>query len=198
LEESDSGGENSDDDEFEYDIHKELRKMNSPYQQAIRNRDAIIRRYSTFIEALPYCTPLDLGFLSINTFLDADKFCWCPCQKQYRFWRWRNHCNIDDTVPFICTSTGKFAPHPLLKHLEIKMKKGRGNLIGERDDEEESSILHRLVYEYLQFCYQNFTLVKSKNKWYSHKAFHDPMAATYKEIEAAQNDQLHRYDTFVQ
>jgi hypothetical protein len=196
-ESSDSGGENSEDDDEIYDIQKELRKLNPPYQQAIGNRVTIIRRYTTFIEALPYCTPLDLGFLSIKTFPDADKFCWCPCQE--KFWRWKNHFNIDNTLHFTCEPTGKFAPKSLLQHLESKKRNGRGNLIEEQiEKEEESSILHRLVYEYLRFCYQKFTLIETKNIWYDHIAFYDQGTAKYKQIEAAQNYHLHRYDTFVQ
>jgi hypothetical protein len=179
----------SDEDE-DYGSYK---RISNHYAEQLQNRTAMIDMYKTFLQALPNCTPLDLGFIAVNTFLDAEKFCWCPCQNQLRFTRWRMHFGVDDSLPNVCTSNGKFTPNGLLKHLEAKKYNDDVSILTyQRNDERENAVLHTLVYKYLKNCYENYTEVPRTGTWLHHKALYDVGNTEYKRAEAAQNAWLHR------
>jgi hypothetical protein len=67
------------------------------------------RPYLAFVEALPHCVVLNLGFQAVMLFPQADKWCYCPCSKKGDNWRKRFNLPSLEKAD-VCSSTNKFTP----------------------------------------------------------------------------------------
>jgi hypothetical protein len=67
------------------------------------------RPYLAFVEALPHCVVLNLGFHAVMLFPQADKWCYCPCSKKGDNWRKRFNLPSMEKAD-VCKSTNKFSP----------------------------------------------------------------------------------------
>jgi hypothetical protein len=122
------------------------------------------RPYLAFIDALPDCVALNLGFHAIKTFNKADHWCYCPCSKKMDPWRHRfvnarlvNPRRMEDDE--YCQRRKKFAPHALLTHLSTM-----------------GGLEHQITNFYLRTLYKTM----------EHKALYDPNSTDFDRAEAAE------------
>jgi hypothetical protein len=157
---SDESGRESESDDSHYQIISTVQTQSDP-----------ARPYLAFIDALPDCVALNLGFHAIKTFNKADHWCYCPCSKKLDRWRTRfvntqlvNPRRMEDDE--YCQGRKKFAPHALLTHLATM-----------------GGLEHQITNFYLRTLYKTM----------EHKALYDPNSADFDRAEAAETRKFYGY-----
>jgi hypothetical protein len=113
--------------------------------------EAIKARYKTFIDALPYCVPLDFGFMVEKN--QDNKFCSCPCQvNRYQFFCQMFGINIH--IENNCGITKFYTPHSLYNHLNGMIVKNNYSVL---------QVLHKLTLHYIESKYRD----KKTKLWYN-------------------------------
>jgi hypothetical protein len=172
--------EEEDSDNSEYDDEAPFSEM--IIRSGPSELDVKISRLKTFVNALPFCTPLDLGFNALVLYVNADEWCYCPCTRN-KFRKWRHRFQVDDNLDFdSCQKTLKLGPNPLIKHLEKMMEL-----------KNDCGTLHRLVYTYITHVYTNFTKIDRTDKWLNHKALYNPQSKHEREAAAAETQHIYKY-----
>jgi hypothetical protein len=104
-----------------------------------------------FIEALPYCPPLNRGF-HVDDF-DGSDICFCPCGRNVE--PWMTKYNLLDDEPR-CSQNNRFRPDALMAHLYNK-----SNILDEKGEiiktKSLSCIYHYAAAMYLRILYAEET-----------------------------------------
>ena len=113
------------------------------------------QQYVLFIEKLPQCTAMHLGFVSSLSGVkqeDHTKKCYCPCGKKMRTWRMQF--GIEDVVPQCKSNPSYGDSKALAQHLQTPLR------------EKGMLDYHKITYEFLRIMYGLDSLGKqsSKNK----------------------------------
>jgi hypothetical protein len=173
----DSDERNSEDDDQDDWLWSEKETFGSSHSKdPNKTYDILKERYQSFVKKLPFCVPFDLGFMVYITFADADKFCWCPCQKN-RFDNFRTMFQIDSGLSWTCPNTQKFTPLGLYQHLETKVNDS---------SDLELQILHRLAKRYIDIKYDQYNHDEKTDTWYKHKALYKLNTTEYRAAEACE------------
>lgn len=130
--------------------------------QAAEMRKRECARYIKFLEALPNCLPLTLGF-HIPYGMDQD-WCYCPCHRVMG--SWRTLMDLDgDTYNCALNSNGRFVASGLIDHL-VKLKR---------------DVYHELILKYLETLYDDYYVVdrRREEEPLRHKAFYPKNSPKY-------------------
>jgi len=122
--------------------------------------------YLPFIDALPNCTVLTLGFHAIFN----EKWCYSPCGRHMKTWRAINGLVIPEED--MCEKGGKREPFALLKHLKDKSQ----------------SFYHHIIRIYLFELYRNYMC-----DGLDHKALYDVNTTGYKDAVKMEKKEIFRY-----
>jgi hypothetical protein len=136
-----------------------------------------------FIEALPFCIPLDSGFHVVRP--NASEICHCPCGPNLQPWRQRYTLHISH----ICgKNTKKFTPNALMDHLKVEggcyEAKTQG-MVG-KVQYPLNDIYHHATRTYLQHLYGDWF-----KKGFAHKALHPVGSDNHKR---AVNEEIRRIE----
>ena len=158
---SDSSDTNSDesDENWLYNKNDNIQPLNL---NIINDHNEKKIRYTTFIMSLPFCVPLDFGFLVNVIPYGDDNFCWCPCQGT-KFNHFRNLFHIDNEISWNCNRTKKLTPRGLIDHLSNKI-----NDSSDRD----LQLVHQLLFKFINVKYCEYIHDEDNNKWYKHSALY--------------------------
>jgi hypothetical protein len=122
----------------------------SDSEESYQNKGPVLTEtHRRFMEALPYCVPLDAGFNVQAYRVGDDKHCSCACGPMLKPWRDLYNIHLDTEEK--CSGTA-FTPNALMGHLKTKggMYKTRKGLI------PLNCIYHYGILLYLTYLYNDW------------------------------------------
>lgn len=129
--------------------------------------------YLKFIQALPECLPMTVGF---HLIYGNDKWCYCPLGRKMKTWRKQFGLDLPDTCGS-AKSQKPFGPRGLVAHVQEKMK---DSLVG-------GCFYHKIVECYLLTLYKNYL-----KEGIHHKALYDLNDDGFKRAEKYEMKEVHR------
>jgi hypothetical protein len=138
-----------------------------------------VAAFVAFIEALPECLPLTLGF---HISLGSDDFCFCPCGKRMRTWRAQFRLSVPECQGSNKGGTGGRAQHggkapkALLCHVDAK----------------QSCVWHWIVGTYLRILYKEYWKDSQGRPIVGHKALYDVNGKACKVAERMEQAEIMR------
>lgn len=127
--------------------------------------------HQSFIEALPHCTLLDMGFHVFFMPVGEDRWCFCPCGGQMQTWRDR----------FVTKFSGTINPDLQMKKICDNKRFTDLGIVAHLQTKAEFCDHHRLTYIYLRNLYKDFA-----KPGLMHKAMYNLNDPNYKR---AQNEE---------
>jgi len=135
-----------------------------------------------FINALPYCLPLNRGFHVDDSF--GSEICYCPCAINVGPWRSKHEINFDDDQ--ICKHKERFGPNALMAHLYSE-----SNILDEKGQLVTTKSL-RCIYHYAAAMYLRLLYTDWHGEGFSHKALFPLQSSGWKRADAEEKRQLRR------
>jgi len=132
-----------------------------------------------FIEALPFCIPLDSGFHVVRP--NASGICYCPCGPNLKPWRDRFNLHHHNN----CTHK-RFTPNALMDHLKEAGGCYEAKSQGRMSTVPLQDMCHHATKIYLQHLYGDWF-----GKGFAHKALHPPLSTNH---QRAVNEELRRIE----
>jgi hypothetical protein len=138
-----------------------------------------------FINALPYCLPLNRGFHVEDSF--GSEICYCPCAINVGPWRKKHDINFDDEQ--ICKHKERFGPNQIMAHLYTE-----SNILDEKGQIVATKSL-RCIYHYAAAIYLRILYTDwhgEKLNGFPHKALFPMLSPEWKKADAEEKRQLRR------
>jgi hypothetical protein len=138
-----------------------------------------------FINALPYCLPLNRGFHVEDSF--GSEICYCPCAINVGPWRKKHDINFDDEQ--ICKHKERFGPNQIMAHLytESNILDEKGHIVATKS---LRCIYHYAAAIYLRLLYTDWH--GEKLNGFPHKALFPMLSPEWKKADAEEKRQLRR------